>query len=107
MPEKPYLDIIHRGEWCRRHIRKQLKRHRGRIIRDAYPISAQRCQVCEAKEGLELAVFAELDIDGGYCAIGCDGRIEGCDDLGGEGGASDGTDGVGGVVGKVVFVIVG
>ena len=107
MPEEPHLDIIHGRERCRRHIREELERHRGSIIRDADPIRAQRGQVGEAEEGLELGVFAELEVYGGGCAIGCDGRVEGGEDLGGEGGAGDGADGVGGVVGEVVFVVVG
>ena len=54
-----------------------------------------------------MGVGAELEVYGCGRAVGCDGRVEGCDDLGCEGGAGDGADGVGGVVGEVVLVVVG
>lgn len=69
MPVKPNLNIIHGRERRRRHVCEQFKRHRGRIVRDADPISPQGGQIREAKEGLELAVCAELDVDGGCCTV--------------------------------------
>lgn len=48
-----------------------------------------------------------MEGDGGGGAVGGDGRVEGGDDLGGEGGAGDGADGVRGVVGEVELVGVG
>lgn len=107
MPQEPDLEIARGRKRRRRHVRKELERHRGRVVRDTDPIGAERCEVREAEEGLELAVGAELEIDGGGGAVGGDGGVEGGEDLGGEGGAGDGADGVGGVVGEVVFVGVG
>lgn len=107
MPKEPHLDVVDCGERRGGHIRKEFKGHGGRVVRDTDPIGAQRCQVREAEEGLELCVGAELDVDGGGGAVGCDGRVEGGDDLGGEGGAGDGADRVGCVVSEVVFVGVG
>ena len=107
MPEEPDLEIARGREGRGRDVGEELERHGGRVVWDADPIGAQRCEIGEAEEGLELAVGAELEVDGGGGAVGGDGGVEGGEDLGGESGAGDGADGVGGVVGEVVFVGVG
>ncbi len=107
MPEEANLEVVHGGKRHGRRIREELERHRRRVVRDADPIRTEGREVGEAEEGLELAVGAELEVDGGGGAVGGDGGVEGGDDLGGEGGAGDGADGVAGVVGEVVFVGVG
>ena len=56
---------------------------------------------------MEGAVGAELDVD--FRGVGCggEGRVEGLDDLGGEGGACDGADRVAVVVGEGELVCSG
>ena len=108
MPVEAHLDVLGGGKRAGRHVGEELEGHRGRVVRDADPVRAEGGEVREAEEGLELAVFAELEVeDGGAGAVGYDGLVEGGEDLGGEGGAGDGTDGVRGVVGEVEFVGVG
>ena len=112
MPEEANLDVREGGQGRGRrgrHGGEELKGQGGGVVRDAGPVRAEGGEVGEAEEGLHLAVGAELDGEerGGRGAVGCDGCVEGGEDLGGEGGAGDGADGVRGVVGEVVFVVVG
>lgn len=108
MPVESHLNVIDGREGAWRCFGEELERHRGRVVGDANPVGAERGQVRETEEGLELAVFAELEVeDRGAGSVGGDGFVEGGEDLGGEGGAGDGADGVRGVVGEVELVGVG
>ena len=107
MPEEADADVVEGRKWRGRRVREELKRHRGRVVRNADPVGAEGGEVGEAEEGLELGVGADLEGDGGGGPVGGDSRVKGGEDLGGEGGAGDGADGVRGVVGQVEFVVVG
>lgn len=99
MPQEPDLEILDRWKGFRRHVREELERHRRCVIWDAHQVVAERRQVREAEEGLELRVGAQLeDYEGAAGALRGDCFVEGGDNLSGEGGAGDGADGGAGVV---------
>lgn len=100
MPQEPDLEILDRWKGFRRHVRDELERHCRCVIGDAHPVVAERRQVREAEEGLELRVGAQLDgYEGAAGALRGDCFVEGGENLSGEGGAGDGADGGAGVVG--------
>ena len=106
MEEEADVDVCRRGERRRGAVGEELERHGGRVVGDTVEVAINLRQLCEAKEGLETSVGAELDVYFAFAAAG-DGAVKGLKDLACEGGAGDGADGVGVVEGEIPFVGVG
>lgn len=109
MEQKSNLDVLGLGKRIgRRDVGEELERNGGGVVGDTHPVVAQRGEVREAEEGLELRVGTQLEGDersfGAVCGYNL---IEGGDNLGGEGGAGNGADGVRDVVGEGELVPVG
>ena len=105
--QKSDLEVFDCGKWIGRCGGKEFEGHGGCVVWDAVEVRIGFGEVREAEEGLEAAVGAKLDVEGGFLAAAGDCCIDGLDDLGGEGGAGDGADGVGCVICEGEFVGVG
>ena len=108
MEAEAHADVLRGGEGRRRGaVGDELEDHGGGVVGHAVEVGRYGEEAREAEEGGEGAVGAELDVEFRGGLWGRDGRVEGLQDLGGEGGALDGAHGGGGVVGEVPFVVVG
>lgn len=104
--QKAHVDVVGAGERGGGRVRRQFERHGRGVVGHAVEVGVRLREVGKAEEGLEGAVGAELEVQ--FAAVvAADGRVEGLQDLGGEGGAGDSADGGGGVEGQGVFVRVG
>jgi hypothetical protein len=85
---------------------KQLKHHRASVVDDAREVGVSLGQVCEAEEGEEGSVGAELDTEflGAFAGYG---RVHVRQDFAGKLHTGDGAQVVRGVVGEAPFVGIG